>query len=150
MSDPFGPLRYYHCDERVPETIVEHLRDHQWIFMFQSRDKFAMFLANEIEIPRQEVTRLRSLLRQKDMEITRLRAENIHLRRAGMNRPSAELHEAALAELRADNERLRARVEVLERACRLIEADPDPNAVVECVACYRHSRLAYHALEAKP
>ena len=45
---------------------------------------------------------------------------------------------------------LRARVEVLERACRLIEADPDPNAVVECVACYRHSRLAYHALEAKP
>ena len=83
-------------------------------------------------------------------EITRLRAENIHLRRAGMNRPSAELHEAALAELRADNERLRARVEVLERACRLIEADPDPNAVVECVACYRHSRLAYHALEAKP
>jgi hypothetical protein len=47
-------------------------------------------------------------------------------------------------------ERLRARVEVLERACRLIEADPDPNAVVECVACYRHSRLAYHALEAKP
>ena len=48
-------------------------------------------------------------------EITRLRAENIHLRRAGMNRPSAELHEAALAELRADNERLRARVEKLEK-----------------------------------
>ena len=42
--------------------------------MFQSRDEFAMFLANEIEIPRQEVTRLRSLLRQKDMEIERLRA----------------------------------------------------------------------------
>jgi hypothetical protein len=48
-------------------------------------------------------------------EIERLRAENIHLRRAGMNRPSAELHEAALAELRADNERLRARVEKLEK-----------------------------------
>ena len=47
-------------------------------------------------------------------EITRLRAENIHLRRAGMDRPSAELHEAALAELRAENERLRA--EVLEQA----------------------------------
>ena len=30
-------------------------------------------------------------------EIERLRAENIHLRRAGMDRPSAELHEAALA-----------------------------------------------------
>jgi hypothetical protein len=52
--------------------------------------------------------------------------------------------------LLAEIERLRARVEVLERACRLIEGDPDPHAVVECVACYRHSRLAYHALEAKP
>jgi hypothetical protein len=81
MSDPFGPLRYYHCDERVPETIVEHLRDHQWIFMFQSRDEFAMFLANEIEIPRQEVTRLRSLMRQKDMEITRLRVRIENLER---------------------------------------------------------------------
>jgi hypothetical protein len=47
-------------------------------------------------------------------EYERLRAENIHLRRAGMDRPSAELHEAALAELRAENERLRA--EVLEQA----------------------------------
>jgi hypothetical protein len=41
-------------------------------------------------------------------EITRLRAENIHLRRAGMDRPSAELHEAALAELRAEITRYRA------------------------------------------
>jgi len=41
-------------------------------------------------------------------EYERLRAENIHLRRAGMNRPSAELHEAALAELRAEITRLRA------------------------------------------
>ena len=41
-------------------------------------------------------------------EYERLRAENIHLRRVGMDRPSAELHEAALAELRAENERLRA------------------------------------------
>jgi len=46
--------------------------------------------------------------------------------------------------------RLRARVEVLERACRLIEGDPDPHAVAECIGCYRHSRLAYRALEAKP
>ena len=50
----------------------------------------------------------------------------------------------------AEIERLRARVEVLERACRLIEGDPDPHAVAECIGCYRHSRLAYHALEAKP
>jgi hypothetical protein len=57
---------------------------------------------------------------------------------------------AAEMKMAQEIKRLRARVEVLERACRLIEADPDPNAVVECVACYRHSRLAYHALEAKP
>lgn len=41
-------------------------------------------------------------------EITSLRAENNHLRRVNMDRPSAELHEAALAELRAEIERLRA------------------------------------------
>jgi hypothetical protein len=56
-------------------------------------------------------------------EITRLRAENIHLRRAGMNRPSAELHEAALAELRAEIERLRSRVEELERTLRRTSAN---------------------------
>jgi hypothetical protein len=50
----------------------------------------------------------------------------------------------------AEITRLRDRVEVLERACQLIQADPDPSAVVECTGCYRHSRLAYHALEAKP
>ena len=57
-----------------------------------------------------------------------------------------------LRALERDNEiaRLRARVEVLERACRLIEGDPDPHAVAECIGCYRSSRLAYHALEAKP
>jgi hypothetical protein len=58
--------------------------------------------------------------------------------------------EAENKKLRAEIERLRARVEVLERACRLIEGDPDPHAVAECIGCYRHSRLAYHALEAKP
>jgi hypothetical protein len=54
------------------------------------------------------------------------------------------------AEHDAEIERLRARVAVLERACRLIQADPDPHAVVECTGCYRHSRLAFHALEATP
>jgi hypothetical protein len=48
-------------------------------------------------------------------EITSLRAENNHLRRVNMDRPSAELHEAALAELRVEIERLRARVKKLER-----------------------------------
>jgi hypothetical protein len=47
-------------------------------------------------------------------------------------------------------ERLLARVAVLERACRLIQADPDPHAVLECTGCLRHSRLAFHALEAIP
>jgi hypothetical protein len=50
-------------------------------------------------------------------EYERLRAENIHLRRAGMNRPSAELHEAALAELRAEIARLRAGLQ------RIVEGD---------------------------
>jgi hypothetical protein len=50
-------------------------------------------------------------------EIVQLRAENIHLRRAGMNRPSAELHEAALAELRAEIERLRAGLQ------KIVDAD---------------------------
>ena len=55
-----------------------------------------------------------------------------------------------VADARVEANKLRARVEVLERACRLIEGDPDPHAVAECIGCYRHSRLAYHALEAKP
>lgn len=50
-------------------------------------------------------------------EIERLRAENNHLRRVGMDRPSAELHEAALAELRAENERLRAGLQ------KIVDAD---------------------------
>jgi hypothetical protein len=62
------------------------------------------------------------------------------------NIPKSETEGWACREI----ERLRARVEVLERACRLIEGDPDPHAVAECIGCYRHSRLAYHALEAKP
>ena len=66
----------------------------------------------------------------------------------------AEAYQSTLFVTAADHdaeiERLRKRVAVLERACRLIQADPDPNAVVECTACYRHSRLAFHALEAKP
>ena len=48
-------------------------------------------------------------------EILRLRAENDHLRRVGMGRPSAELHEAALSELRAENERLRALIAELDK-----------------------------------
>lgn len=51
-------------------------------------------------------------------EIACLRAEVDHLRRVGMGRPSAELHEASLAEMRSENERLRSRVELLERISR--------------------------------
>jgi hypothetical protein len=86
-------------------------------------------------------------------EIARFRAENIHLRRAGMDRPSAELHEAALAELRADNERLRARVEKLERA---LHAAKDAMAAVsvprdnERAILFQAYDAALVALEAKP
>ena len=67
-------------------------------------------------------------------EIERLRAENIHLRRANMGRPSAELHEAAMAELRAEITRLRARVEELEKALTEIaeyccDADPTVSTI---------------------
>jgi len=80
-------------------------------------------------------------------EIERLRAENIHLRRAGMDRPSAELHEAAMAELRAENERLRARGKVLERALHGIAefcAEGDRRTFVAIANTVRA------ALEAKP
>jgi len=40
-------------------------------------------------------------------EIERLRVENNHLRRVGMDRPSAGLHKAAMAELRSENQHLR-------------------------------------------
>ena len=56
-------------------------------------------------------------------EIEQLRAENSHLRRVGVDRPSAELQEAALAELRAENERLRARVAKLEQALQWYAED---------------------------
>jgi hypothetical protein len=84
----------------------------------------------------QEVHNIMACISLSVSENDMLRAENARLR-ADVPVYSSEI------------ERLRARVAVLERACRLIQADPDPNAVVECVACYRHSRLAYHALEAK-
>lgn len=51
-------------------------------------------------------------------EITRLRAENNHLRRVNMGKPSAELHEAALEELHAEIERLRAERDALKAAAR--------------------------------
>jgi hypothetical protein len=77
-------------------------------------------------------------------EIKRLRAGGC-ARNQGLTQHCSET-----AAAHAEIERLRARVAVLERACRLIQADPDPHAVVECTGCYRHSRLAFHALEAKP
>ena len=56
-------------------------------------------------------------------EIEQLRAENSHLRRIGVDRIPAEvlaLQATALADLRAENERLRARVAQLEAAMKLI------------------------------
>jgi len=83
-------------------------------------------------------------------DVHHLRAENDALRRANAGMVSRAEHARVVSDLTREVERLRARVAVLERACRLIEGDPDPHAVVECTACYRHSRLAFHALEAKP
>jgi chromosome segregation ATPase len=58
-------------------------------------------------------------------EIEQLREENSHLRRIGMNRPSAELHEAAIAELRDEITNLRT--EVLEQA-RLLDMGAEREA----------------------
>lgn len=73
-------------------------------------------------------------MKEAAAEIERLRAENDHLRRVGMGRPSAELHEAALEELRDEIARLRARVEELEKALTEIaeyccDADPTVSTI---------------------
>jgi hypothetical protein len=89
-------------------------------------------------------------------EIIRLRAENIHLRRAGMDRPSAELHEAALAELRAEITRLRAdRRERIATAClagliacpRIEGNSPE---LVEAAISFADALIARLDKEAKP
>jgi len=124
-------------------------------------------------------------------EIERLRVENNHLRRVGMDRPSAGLHKAAMAELRsenqhlrehrqlasiyatdarakadklrAENERLRARVEVLERLTReslnvlTCDGGGDDDPGHRCSHCddyvdrnRQHRKALRAALEAKP
>jgi len=44
-------------------------------------------------------------------------------------------------------ERLRARVEVLERALRRIQATPHPSVAAQCAGCYSHQKTATYALE---
>jgi hypothetical protein len=43
--------------------------------------------------------------------------------------------------------RLRARVEVLERALRRIQATPHPSVAAQCTNCYGHQKTATYALE---
>ena len=47
----------------------------------------------------------------------------------------------------AEIERLRARVEVLERALRRIQATPHPSVAAQCTNCYNHQKTATYALE---
>jgi hypothetical protein len=56
-----------------------------------------------------------------------------------------EKAEAAIAA--AEVERLRARVEVLERALRRIQATPHPSVAAQCTNCYNHQKTATYALE---
>jgi hypothetical protein len=42
---------------------------------------------------------------------------------------------------------LRARVEVLERALRRIQATPHPSVAAQCTNCYGHQKTATYALE---
>jgi hypothetical protein len=52
-----------------------------------------------------------------------------------------------VAWMRAEIERLRARVEVLERALRRIQATPHPSVAAQCTNCYNHQKTATYALE---
>ena len=63
-------------------------------------------------------------------EIEQLRAENSHLRRVGMDRPSAELHEAELAELRAENERLHTQIAMQAIRIQVLEAVRNAEIVI--------------------
>jgi hypothetical protein len=83
-------------------------------------------------------------------EITRLRAENNHLRRVNMGKPSAELHEAALEELHAEIERLRARVEVLERVRGVAQSLINTASRLGWIAAATLRDDLRAALEAKP
>jgi hypothetical protein len=47
----------------------------------------------------------------------------------------------------AEIERLRARVEVLEKALRQIQTTPHPSVAAQCIGCYGHQRTATYALE---
>jgi hypothetical protein len=75
------------------------------------------------------------------VEIVLLRVENDHLKQARSD---------ALAggdALRDEITRLRARVEVLERALRRIQATPHPSVAAQCTNCYSHQKTATYALE---
>ena len=56
-------------------------------------------------------------------EIERLRAENSHLRRVGVDGPSPELHEAALASLREETDRLRTKIAMQAAALADLRAE---------------------------
>ena len=56
---------------------------------------------------------------------------------------NGKLVEEAIVEIK----RLRARVEVLERALRLIQATPHPSVAAQCTGCYSHQKTATYALE---
>jgi hypothetical protein len=129
-------------DDSGPEDNAEWLR---W-----AADVYASAVAkggSYAPEPNWDVSAISPGLRGAADEIERLRVENNHLRSVGMGRPSAELHEAALAELRDQIERLRARVEVLERALRRIQATPHPSVAAQCTNCYGHQKTATYALE---
>jgi regulator of replication initiation timing len=59
---------------------------------------------------------IKDIAKEAADEIERLRAENEHLRKTNSGRPSAELYEAHMAELRAENEAIKADLSNLQVA----------------------------------
>jgi hypothetical protein len=70
--------------------------------------------------------------------VSKLRIENRRLK-------EEHLECARLATILTDS--LRARVEVLERALRRIQATPHPSVAAQCTNCYNHQKTATYALE---
>lgn len=80
-------------------------------------------------------------------EIRAIRLKNDALRRANAGMVSRAEHARVVGDLTREAERLRARVEVLEKALQKIKTSPHPSVAAQCIGCYGHQQTATYALE---